>query len=312
MDNYNKKRFYYNCKFISKDIFDLIKDMIKIYIEKVKAVKCIFDKGEIIMLIKDGNDEVINIGNLGKGNVLKIKSTIEKGYLAPSIIFSKVKKMGYKYIKNNIEIFNSQNIDNNNISLNESKINLEINEKKNESEKPKSEDNQKYINQIEELKRQLLEEKENNNKLKSENKKLEQENIDFKKKSEEELEKFQNYINQLKNELINKNKEIKNYILEINELKENKNEITTIKPGEKIFSVLFMSQGSNEIVNYSMTCKNTELFVRLEERLYEDYPQFKKKEPVFMVDTRRILRFQTLDENKIKRNDIISLFVDDS
>ena len=72
-----------------------------------------------------------------------------------------------------------------------------------------------------------------------------------------------------------------------------------------------MTQGNNDIFNYSMTCKNTELFVRLEERLYDDFPKYKKLETIFMVDARRILRFQTLDENKIKRNDIISLFVVD-
>ena len=70
-----------------------------------------------------------------------------------------------------------------------------------------------------------------------------------------------------------------------------------------------MTQGNNDIFNYAMTCKNNELFVRLEERLYVDFPQYKKVETIFMVDTRRILRFQTLDENKIKRNDIISVFV---
>ena len=73
-----------------------------------------------------------------------------------------------------------------------------------------------------------------------------------------------------------------------------------------------MTQGNNDIFNYAMTCKNTELFVRLEERLYADFPEYKKLETIFMVDARRILRFQTLDENKIKRNDIISLFVVDS
>ena len=73
-----------------------------------------------------------------------------------------------------------------------------------------------------------------------------------------------------------------------------------------------MTQGNSDIFHYAMSCKNTELFVNLEERLYEDFPQFKKVETIFMVDARRILRFQTLDENKIKRNDIISLFVVDS
>ena len=173
------------------------------------------------------------------------------------------------------------------------------------------------IFQIDELKKQLLVEKENNNKLKVENKKLEiiinslkSDNIELKKK-EKEIDKLKEKIKELENVINDKNNEIKNYISEINYLKESKNQIKSIKPGEKIFSVLFMTQGNNDIFNYSMTCKNTELFVRLEERLYDDFPQYKNIETIFMVDTRRIKRFQTLDENNIKRNDIISLFVVD-
>ena len=155
-------------------------------------------------------------------------------------------------------------------------------------------------------------------KLKTENKRLEkminslkQENNDINTKLEKEINKLKANMRQLENELERKNNTIQDYILEINSLKENKNQITSIKPGEKIFSVLFMTQGNQDICNYAMTCKNTELFVRLEERLYDDFPQFKKVETIFMVDARRILRFQTLDENNIKRNDIISLFVAD-
>ena len=159
--NNNEKKFYYeNCKLISKGIVDIIKDMIKIYIDKVKSLKCIFDKGEIIVLIKDDKDEVINIGNLEKGNDLKIKSVIEKWVLtySPSEIFSQAKMSGYDYIKKIMESLNSQNFGKNNyISMPKSNQdnNIII-----ESPKLKYEDNQKYINQIEELKKQLLEEKE--------------------------------------------------------------------------------------------------------------------------------------------------------
>ena len=230
-------------------------------------------------------------------------------------------KRSYKKNYNQNDIFNSINNDNyGNI------FKSNINNKKIGTPTFNSEDNKKYINQIEELKKELLKEKENNNELRKENKKLEEiinsskkENIDLKKKLEKEINKLKENIKQLNNELNSKNKElnnkkdeIQNYILEINDLKENKNQITFIKPGEKIFSVLFMTQGNNDIFNYAMTCKNTELFVRLEERLYADFPEYKKVEIIFMVDARRILRFQTLDENKIKRNDIISLFVVDS
>ena len=105
------------------------------------------------------------------------------------------------------------------------------------------------------MKKQLSEEKEINNKLQIENKKLEktinslkQENIDFKKKLEKEISKLKENMKQLENELNNKNIAIQNYILEINNLKENnlkenKNQITTIKPGEKIFfSIIYDSR----------------------------------------------------------------------
>ena len=70
--------------------------------------------------------------------------------------------------------------------------------------------------------------------------------------------------------------------------------------------------GTQDIMNYSLICKNTELFVRLEERLYEDFPQFKNYETFFEVNTRRIKRFKTLDENNIKSKDLINIFTVDN
>ena len=53
--------------------------------------------------------------------------------------------------------------------------------------------------------------------------------------------------------------------------------IYPIKPGEEIMSINFVSMGRQDIVNFSLFCKNTDLFIREEERLYEIYPQFKMK-----------------------------------
>ena len=72
-----------------------------------------------------------------------------------------------------------------------------------------------------------------------------------------------------------------------------------------------MTQGNQDIVNYTIPCKSTDLFVRLEERLYNDYPKYRNYETILLFNTRRILRFKTLEENKIKSNDIISLFVNE-
>ena len=85
--------------------------------------------------------------------------------------------------------------------------------------------------------------------------------------------------------------------------------IYPIKPGEKIMSINFASMGRQDIANFSLVCKNTDLFIREEERLYESYPQFKNEETYFEVNTKRIKRFQTLDENGIKNNDVINMFI---
>ena len=104
--------------------------------------------------------------------------------------------------------------------------------------------------------------------------------------------------------------EIQKYISQKNIT--NKNEITSILPGEKILGVNFVSMGIQGISNYNLVCKNTDLFVRLEERLYEDYPQFKEYETYFEVKTRRIKRFKTLQENNIETNDVINVFIIDN
>ena len=52
--------------------------------------------------------------------------------------------------------------------------------------------------------------------------------------------------------------------------------------------------------------------MRLEEKLNNDFPNLKDQETYFIVNGNRIKRFKTLDENKIKVNDVINVFVNDS
>ena len=69
-----------------------------------------------------------------------------------------------------------------------------------------------------------------------------------------------------------------------------------------------MTQGNQDIVNYSMACRTTDLFADLEERLYQDFPNYRNVDKVFMVNANRISRNKTMEQNNIKNNDIISLF----
>ena len=120
-----------------------------------------------------------------------------------------------------------------------------------------------------------------------------------------------NYVNQiqlLQNQINNYNL---NNNLNNNQIINN-NYITSLKPGKKILAVNFVSNGFQGIMNYCLPCKNTDLFVRLEEKLNNDYPDLlKDKETYFIVNTRRIKRFRTLDENQIKGNDVINVFLYD-
>ena len=56
-----------------------------------------------------------------------------------------------------------------------------------------------------------------------------------------------------------------------------------------------------------MICKNTDLFSRLENELYKEYKSYKETENYFLVNGKRINRYNTLKQNGIKNSDIISL-----
>ena len=183
--------------------------------------------------------------------------------------------------------------DNNNIRINNNfilqKNNNEINN---------------YIKQIENLKKELNDEKAKNKILFDENNilknKITQLNNEINK-----IQGLKNQIKTLENDLAKKNIEIQN---KLSQNIKRPYEITSIKPGEKILSVNFVSMGTQDIANYSLVCKNVDLFVSLEERLFEEFPQFKKYDAYYQVNTYRMKRYLTLEENKIKNNDIINIF----
>ena len=101
------------------------------------------------------------------------------------------------------------------------------------------------------------------------------------------------------------NKALKN---PMNKLILEKKDIIKKSENDNIISVLFMTQGNQDIINYSMVCRTTDLFSSLEERFYKDFPEYRNKEIVFMANTNKISKLKTLEENKIKQNDIICLF----
>ena len=157
--------------------------------------------------------------------------------------------------------------------------------------------------EITKLKRLLNEEKNKNINLIKEIEILKNKNIILNNDNNSLKEK----IKILENNLKAKNNELQNLLS-----KNNNNiinyKITSINPGEEILAINFVSNGVQDIGHYNLICKNTDLFVRLEERLYQDFPDFKNYETYFEVNTKRIKRFKTIEENNIKNNDIINVF----
>ena len=128
--------------------------------------------------------------------------------------------------------------------------------------------------------------------------------------------------NSLNNQIKILETKLKKLILELQNYKSNNNInkninnskelIMPMVEGENLMCVIFNSQGIQDICNWSLPCKNTNLFIRLEEILNNKFPELKKHETYFMVNTKRIKRFQTLEENGIKDNDIINIFLIES
>ena len=74
--------------------------------------------------------------------------------------------------------------------------------------------------------------------------------------------------------------------------------------GEKLMSVIFTPLEEN--VFSTIICKNTELFADLEKKFYEIYPEYHEGNNIFINNGKQIIRHKTLEENNIRKSDIIT------
>ena len=80
-------------------------------------------------------------------------------------------------------------------------------------------------------------------------------------------------------------------------------------PGEKLLSIKFIS--IDQKINFNTVAKNIDNFSKLENSLYEKYPKYKDTENYFIVNGKKLNKHRTLEENKIKDNDILTLGIFD-
>ena len=123
------------------------------------------------------------------------------------------------------------------------------------------------------------------------------------------MEELTNILNKEKKEYLSIQKEMSEKITELEKNYNKKLEKLQslfpfkISEDDKIISIIFMT--SDENIHYSMICKSTEIFSELEKRLYIKYPQYKETKNYYYANGYKINVNKTLEDNKIKDNEVI-------
>ena len=79
---------------------------------------------------------------------------------------------------------------------------------------------------------------------------------------------------------------------------------------DNIISVIFKTM--DQKIQYSVPCRKTDSFSKIEKKLYNEYPEYKERNKYFLVNGNKIEVNKTLEENKIKNSDVIFLnFIED-
>ena len=187
--------------------------------------------------------------------------------------------------------------------------------------------NIQYINQINDLKNKLNNEKERYKQLEQKYNQLyanNQANINNINQLKSELIKYKNQLtNNNLNNNINLNNEINNLrqqnnILfnqinikdnEINNLrlKLENNYISQPKISKKDIMVINFVTGDSKIMNCGIGCLPDETFAEVEEKLYKIYDEYRNTDNYFLYHGTKILRFKKIMENKIENGAVIQL-----
>ena len=110
-------------------------------------------------------------------------------------------------------------------------------------------------------------------------------------------------INQNNSDILKLMEELK---IKENEIKEYQKKYPfELLPNEQLLTVIFRTGDSK--INYSVICKNTQLFSKVEELFYEKFPEYKENENYFLANGQKINRFKTIEENKIRFSENIIL-----
>ena len=88
-----------------------------------------------------------------------------------------------------------------------------------------------------------------------------------------------------------------------NEYKSNESIQNSAQMMETIIAVNFVNLSLN--IHYPMACKKTDIFSKVEEKLYQKFPELRNKKYYFLANSRVIDEYLTVEQNQIKSGDTI-------
>ena len=117
-------------------------------------------------------------------------------------------------------------------------------------------------------------------------------------------------INENLQNQININNKSSNNNSQMNRISELEDEIKKLKtyflsPGDKLISIKLISV--DQKVNFSTFAKVNDKFRKIEDIVYEKYPEYQEYENFFLVNGKKVNRNKTLEENNIKDKDVLTL-----
>ena len=97
---------------------------------------------------------------------------------------------------------------------------------------------------------------------------------------------------------------------QINKISELEDEIKKYKtyflsPGDKLISIKLIS--TDQKINFSTFAKINDKFTKIEDIIYNKYPEYQEYDNFFLVNGKKVNRNKTLEENNIKDNDVLTL-----
>ena len=156
-------------------------------------------------------------------------------------------------------------------------------------------DIKKYENEINELKDKLNKANKIIEKQRSQIEDLKNQINSYKNIDLNKINNLQNEINSKNNQLNQLRQQLQNINLNTNQNNKSKN-----NDGDTFFAnrcVSFITTDSS--LFYAVPCDGNSTFAEVEEKLYKEYPEYRETNNTFLANGIEILRFKTVNDNKI-------------